>query len=103
MKKLKLCFLTPEQKESRPLTSYEINQVTMAAQGASAIIRVMTQYACDNPQGEEDDTLGVFCSVFNVLGLLMEPVTDYLFQYGGREAAPEPKTEQENEPETAKA
>ena len=88
MAELALCFR--EKKEGRgPLTKQEINDITIAAQGASAIIHVMQHYAINNPQGEDDDFLGVYPCVFGVLEWLMEPVTDYLFEYGGHEAKPE--------------
>ena len=91
MAKLALCFR--EEKEFRPLTSNEINGVTIAAQGAAAVVRVMRDYAIENPRGEDDDALGVYGCVFGVLELLMEPVTDYLFNYAGKEAAREKEGE----------
>ena len=87
MAELALCFR--EGKESGPLTKSEINDITIAAQGAKAIIHVMVEYASNNPHGEEDDTMGIFGSVFNVLEWLIEPITDYLFGYGGQLAASE--------------
>jgi hypothetical protein len=91
---LKLSF---EKQESRQLTAGEINELSIAAHGIGAIVRVMTQYAMDNPNGEADDTLGVYCAVFNVLEWLIEPIDDYLFAYAGEPAAKGP----EKEPEAA--
>jgi hypothetical protein len=92
MAKLALCFR--DKEKHRSLTSTEIESVAMAAYGVSAIIHVMGEYLSTNPQ--EEDSEGVYSSVFNVLELLMEPITDYLNEYAGTAAAPE----QENEPET---
>jgi hypothetical protein len=91
MAELALCFR--EKKEYRNLTKYEINDITIAAQGASAIIHVMREYATHNPQGEDGDLLGIYGCVFNTLEWLMEPVTDYLFGFAGREAEPEKENE----------
>jgi hypothetical protein len=98
MAELALCFREKEKEGYHPLTAHEINEVTIAAQGAKAIIHVMTQYAINNPKGEEDDLLGVYGCVFSILEWLMEPVTDYIFEYGGKAAVPEkekPKTARE--------
>jgi hypothetical protein len=81
MAKLALCFRG--KKEHQPLTKDEINAVTLAAQGASAIIRVMAHYALDNPDIEADEGLGTYTSVFNVLEWLMEPVEGYLNNHAG--------------------
>jgi hypothetical protein len=80
---LKLSFEKPEQRQ---LTDYEINELSMAAHGISALARVMVGYAMDNPRGEEDDGLGVYCAVFNVLQWLIEPIDDYLFEFAGKPA-----------------
>jgi hypothetical protein len=90
MAKLALCFR--DEKEGRPLTSTEINGVTIAAQGASAIIHVMGEYLAGNPQ-EDDYSDDIYISVFNVLELLMEPVTDYLSDYAGTPAVPKQEHE----------
>jgi len=95
MAKLSLCFRKEEEETYCPLTKLEINDVTIAAQGASAIIHVMTEYADNHPQGEEDNTLGIYGSVFSVLEWLMEPVRDYLFCYAGKQAEPENSGEKE--------
>jgi hypothetical protein len=86
MAKLALCFR--DEKGEGPLTSAEINSVAMAAFGASAIIHVMGEYIAANPK-EDDSKDDVYNSVFHVLELLMEPITDYLNEYAGQEAAPE--------------
>jgi hypothetical protein len=96
MAELALCF--GEKKECRNLTEHEINDITRAAQGASAIIHVMQKYATNNPHGEDDDTLGVYGCVFHVLEWLMEPVKDNLFGFAGTEKKKKKETEQ---PETA--
>jgi len=97
MAELALCFREEGEKNKyRPLTKREINGVTIAAQGASAIIHVMRRYATNNPKGEDDDTLGVYGCVFGVLEWLMDPVKDYLFEYAGKEAVPE-KADADNE------
>jgi hypothetical protein len=88
MAKLALCFR--EEESSRPLTDYEINEVAVAAQGASAIIRVMAEYACDDPQSKNYSDFG---SVFTVLEWLMKPVEDYLSEYGGIASVPDQETE----------
>jgi hypothetical protein len=49
----------------------------------------MRHYAINYPQGEHDDTLGVYACVFGVLEWLMDPVKDYLFEYAGNKAKPE--------------
>ena len=95
MAKLALSF---GETTNRNLTKYEINEIAIAAQGASAIVHVMQEYVSNNPQGEADNSLGVYGCVFQVLEWLMVPVTDYLSEYAGKEA--EPKKEQ---PETAKS
>jgi hypothetical protein len=84
--KLKFCFA---ELERRQLTVMEINDLARAAHGIGAIARVMARYAEDNPNGEADDDLGVFCAAFNVLEWLMEPIDDYLFAYAGEKALPE--------------
>ena len=89
MANLALCFREKESNEYRNLTSYEINEVTIATQGAHAIIKVMRDYATNNPHGEECDTMGIYGCVFNVLDWLMEPINDYMFGYAGKEAEPE--------------
>jgi len=89
MAELTLCFR--EKEVNSPLTKQEIDDITIAAQGASAIIHVMHCYAINNPQGEDNDFLGVYPCVFGVLKWLMEPITDYLFNFAGHEA--EPKAE----------
>ncbi|MCL2215320.1 MAG: hypothetical protein FWC06_08995 [Treponema sp.] len=89
MAKLALYFRENESIEDRNLTAFEINEVTTAALGAHAIIKVMTDYANNNPQGKADDTMGIYGGVFSVLDWLMEPIRDYLFSYAGREAEPE--------------
>jgi hypothetical protein len=87
MAELALCFREEGKKNKyRPPSKREIGDITSAAQGASAIIRVMQRYATNNPKGEEGDTLGVYGCVFGVLEWLMDPVTDYLFEYAGKEA-----------------
>jgi hypothetical protein len=91
---LKLSFEEPEQRQ---LTDREINGLSMAAHGISALARVMAGYAMDNPRGEEDDSLGVYCAVFNVLQWLIEPIDDYLFAFAREPAAKEP----EEKPKTA--
>jgi len=90
MAELALCFR--EKKEYRNLTRHEIFGIVKASQGASAIIRVMREYANHYPYGEEDDLLGIYGCAFNVLELLMDPVTDYLFGFAGKEAEPEEET-----------
>ena len=87
MAKLALCFR--ESAAERNLTAYEISEVTTAALGAHAIIKVMTEYAANNPHGKENDTMGIYGGVFNVLDWLMEPIRDYLVCYAGREAETE--------------
>ena len=89
MAELTLCFREEKEKEHGPLTENEIGDITIAAQGASAIIHVMQRYATNSPKGEENDPLGVYKCVFDVLEWLMAPVTDYLFEYAGDEAEPE--------------
>jgi len=81
MAELAFCFR--EVSEIRNLTKSEINDITMAAQGVHAIIKVMNKYAINHPQGEDDDSIGIYSSVFNILDLLMEPISDYLFEYAG--------------------
>ena len=90
MADLSFCFT--EKKEERNLTVSEINDITMAAQGIHAIIKVMNEYAINNQQDKDDDALGIYSSVFNVLDLLMDPIRDYLSAYAGSEAAPEKKS-----------
>jgi len=89
MAELVLCFREKGEIKDRPLTKYEVNEITIAAQGASAIIKVMQRYAVQNPKGQDDDTLGVYPCVFGVLEMLMAPVTDYLFEFAGNEAEPD--------------
>jgi len=93
MARLTLCFRKDgEGEEYRPLTKFEINEVTSAAQSASAITHVMAVYAGNLPQGETaGDTLGIYGGVFRVLEWLMEPVTDYLACYAGNQAEAENK------------
>jgi len=83
MADLALCFREENEKEDRNLTAYERNEVTIAAQGAQAIIKVMREYAntIDCRIGEENIP-GVYGNVFTVLEWLMEPVSDFLFSYG---------------------
>jgi hypothetical protein len=88
MAKLAFCF-RDEEESIHPPTENEIIEITMVAQGARAIINVMQDYVGHYPQGEDDDTLGIFQSVFNALAFLMVPVTDYLFNFAGKKAAPE--------------
>jgi hypothetical protein len=88
MAKLKLCFAEPEPRQ---LTTDEINELAIAAHGIGAMARVMVQYAMNNPNGEPDDSLGVFCAAFNVLEWLIEPIDDYLFSYAGEAAAEPPE------------
>jgi hypothetical protein len=95
MDKLELCFRSKENSgKRRPPTEYEINELTGAIQGVAAITHVMAIYACDNPHGEEDDRLGVFGCIFNVLEWLVKPVNDYLFSYAGEPAVPKEEPEQ---------
>ena len=96
MTELALCFREEgEENKYRPLTKHEVNEITIAAQGARAIIHVMQRYATHNPNGEDDDTLGVYGCVFGVLEWLMAPITDYLFEYGGKEAKPDKAADNE--------
>jgi hypothetical protein len=92
MAKLKLCFAEPDPRQ---LTAGEINELAIAAHGIGAIVHVMSQYAMDNPCGEADDELGVFCAAFNVLEWLIEPIDDYLFSYAGESAAESPEKDTE--------
>ena len=87
MAELAFCFR--DKKDYRYLTESEIEEITQAAQGARAIIKVMTHYACDNENDNGADGLSVYLNAFNVLGWLMEPITDFLFNQAGRSAQPE--------------
>jgi hypothetical protein len=79
---MKLHFDSEEVKEKRPITSGEVNELYMAAQGISGIVKVMSLYSMNYLRhGEDDQPQDIFCSVFNVLELLIEPVTDYLSEY----------------------
>ena len=89
MAKLALCF-SEEEKKYHPPTKYEVNEISIAAQGVSAIIHAMQFYA-NNNRNEEDEGQGVYGCVFTALEWLMAPVTDYLFNFAGDEAAPENK------------
>jgi hypothetical protein len=88
MAELALCFR--DKKEYRSLTGDEIEQLTMAAQGARAIIKVMERYACDRPKDDNgSDGLAVYLNIFNVLGLLMEPLSDFMFNQAEEAASRE--------------
>jgi hypothetical protein len=77
MATLKLCFQPEETSaEHIPLTSYDVNELTLAANGIAAIIRVMAEYTNNNQYEEEN--VG---PVFNVLEWLIEPISDYLNEY----------------------
>jgi len=89
MTELALCFR--DKKDYRLLTVNEIEELTRAAQGARAIIKVMERYACDQPVDNGAEGLSVYLNAFNVLGLLMEPLTDFMFNQAGEAAAPEGK------------
>jgi hypothetical protein len=80
---LKLCFAKPEQ---RPLTVYEINELNLAIRGAEAIIGFMRDYTLDT----SDNRAASKCSsVCVVLEWLLEPVSDYLFNFAGEKEAPD--------------
>jgi len=93
MAKLTLCFR--EEPESHKPTRSEIDSIALAADGASAIVKVMAEYTLHNQQKVIDDFEdGIYISVLNVLEWLIEPVRDYLLNYGGE--APAPEEEEEN-------
>jgi hypothetical protein len=81
---LKLCFAEPEQ---RPLTALEINELSIAAQGALAIVKVMDIYVNE----KQDNESAAHClEAFRVLQWLLEPIGDYLFNFAGDKEIPEP-------------
>jgi len=97
MANLALCFREEnEEIKDRNLTAYERNEIAVAALGAQAIIRVMGKYAnvIDCRVGE-NDIPGVYDCVFNVLEWLMEPVADFLSNYGHLAPALEETEEKE--------
>ena len=92
MAKLALCFT--DKKDYRFLTANEIEELARTAQGARAIIKVMEHYACDQPTDKGAEGLAVYLNAFNVLGLLLEPLADFMFNQAGEAAAPEGKEPQ---------
>jgi len=87
MAELALCFR--DKKDYRSLTADEIEELTRTAQSARAIIKVMERYACDLPADNGAEGLAVYLNAFNVLGLLMEPLADFMFNQAWEAAAPE--------------
>jgi hypothetical protein len=65
---LKLCFAEPEQ---RPLTACEINELSIAAQGATAIVKIMDAYVNDKQDQESAERC---LEMFRVLQWLLEPI-----------------------------
>jgi hypothetical protein len=92
MTRLTLCF-TPEETDRRPLTKSEIIELSIVAQNIAAITEVMQEYACVVRADKAYDALVNCMGVFNVLEWLIQPVTDYLTEYAGEEAAPEEQAE----------
>jgi hypothetical protein len=81
---LKLCFAESEQ---RPLTALEINDLNLAIQGAEAIIGFMREYTLST----SDKLAASKCtSACVVLKWLLEPISDYLFNFAGDKEIPEP-------------
>ena len=80
--KLKLRF-APEESPvgEQPMTSDEINQLCIAADGIAAIVNVLAKYSCNNQYEGEDAANNRYCSIFNVLEYLIEPVRDYLLEH----------------------
>ena len=80
--KLKLCFASEESLMGKqPITSEEINQLCIAADGIAAIVNVLAKYSCNNQYEDEDTANNRYTSIFNVLEYLIEPVRDYLLEY----------------------
>jgi hypothetical protein len=71
---LKLTFITKEQDNLRhEYTKDEINELFLCANGISSIIGAMSWYSYDSQA-----PTGPYGPVFDVLGKLMEPITDFL-------------------------
>jgi hypothetical protein len=88
---LSLSFSIGEAPQKpRPLTGYEINELSIAAQGIKTITRAMSCYSDDNPDMENPG----YASVFNVLEWLIGPIVNYLDEYAGEPAAPETSGEE---------
>ena len=87
MAELALCFR--DKKDYCLLTANEIGELTRTAQSARAIIKVMERYACDQSADNGAEGLAVYLNAFNVLGLLMEPLADFMFNQAGKAAAQE--------------
>jgi hypothetical protein len=93
MAKLALCF-PPEETGRRPLTQSEINEIALAAQSITAITEIMQEYTCDIRKDKARDAAANCMDVFNVLEWLIRPVSTYLSEYAGEEAAAEAEPEQ---------
>jgi hypothetical protein len=97
----KLCF-QPEEPgaEQEPFTSYEINELTIAAQAISGIVKAMSLYSMNYPHdGRDGNPQDIFCSAFSVLEWLIEPIYDYLFEnpYPAAPAKKDPKEDKAHE------
>jgi hypothetical protein len=85
---LGLHFVPKEEIHKRHSpTPDEIHQIASVALGIESIIRVMSEYTCDTRK--DNDMLDNCSFVFDILKLLVAPVTQYLTEYAG-ELAVEP-------------
>jgi len=86
MAELNLNFHAEEKKRRQP-TKSEINQIKYLAFGVEGIIKTLGSYV--NAPDDPHEACSVCMCVCNALELLMKPISDYLSNYAGDEAAKE--------------